>query len=698
MLTILTVSHPLSVVRPDSVGGAEQIVSTLDRAIVAAGHRSIVVAPEGSLCAGELLPIATHAGPLDTAAFYACHDSCRRQIACALAHEAVDVVHMHGIDFIDYAPRTDVPILATLHMWPNAYPARVFTNRRRQVHLQCVSHAQQRACPRGVEVSVIPNGVDVDAFSPASAPEDFVLVLGRICPEKGVHLAIDAARAARMPLVIAGTVFPYPNHQHYFEQAIAPRLGDDVRFVGPLAGSAKRRMLALARCVMVPSLVRETSSLSTMEALASGTPVIAFRGPALEEIVEQGRTGWLVDATDDLPVALHRLSELSREACRASAVARCSAAPMTQRYLSAYGRLADRQHARRSPVTATSAAATPIRATPLASVGDLERLVEPWRELANCCPWSTPFQTPEWLLPWTRNFAGGVLTGAAFWRGTRLLGLVPLVATRRNGEALLQMAGTGISDYLSPLATQDSVSEVSACLLSMIADGAFGAGSVEIEQIFPDHPLLHAVAPMGATASVSSGEVCPVVDLSRGGAAIPEHMRANLRYYWRRAGRRGRARIDVPTSMSLCELTDALFTLHAARWSNRGSAGMLASADLQSFHRDAIRALHAQGMLAMHALRLDDRIVAIWYGMAWKRRAYFYLAGFDPEYGDVSPGTLVIDAAIQRSVERGASTFDFLRGTDPYKYLWGARDTQTARWKLNACARDAQRPGASQVA
>jgi len=262
------------------------------------------------------------------------------------------------------------------------------------------------------------------------------------------------------------------------------------------------------------------------------------------------------------------------------------------------------------------------------------------------------------------------------------------VATGSNGNSLLQMAGTGVSDYLSPLATQDSVGDVSSCLLSMIADAAFGAGADEIEQISPDHPLLHTVAPTGATASISPGEVCPVVDLSRGTTAIPEHLRANIRYYWRRAVRRGRARIEVPTSTSLCELTDALFTLHAARWSNRGSAGMLASGALQSFHRDAIRAMYAQGMLAMHALRLDDRIVAIWYGMAWKRRAYFYLAGFDLEYGDVSPGTLVIDAAIQRSVERGASTFDFLRGAEPYKYLWGARDTQTARWRLNACARE----------
>jgi glycosyl transferase family 1 len=136
-----------------------------------------------------------------------------------------------------------------------------------------------------------------------------------------------------------------------------------------------------------------------MEALASGTPVIAFRGPALEEIVEHGRTGSLVDAAEDLPNALRRLSELSREACRASAVARCSVAPMKERYLSAYCGLTHPQHARRSLVTSPTAAATPIRATPLTSAGDLEQLVEPWRELANGCPWSTPFQTPEWLLP-----------------------------------------------------------------------------------------------------------------------------------------------------------------------------------------------------------------------------------------------------------------------------------------------------------
>lgn len=682
MLTILSIGHPLSVISDDSVGGTEQILSALDRAIVDAGYRSLVIAPAGSTCCGELLPVVATAGPIDTPAFYACHDSCRRQIAAALARERIDIVHMHGVDFMNYAPNIrDIPILATLHMWPSAYPSSVFTNRRRNFHLQCVSNAQRRACPHDLTVDVIPNGVDVDSFSPAPVREPFALVLGRICPEKGVHLAIDAAQEAGIPLVIAGFVFPYPSHQHYFDTAIAPRLGDGVHFVGPLRGHAKRRILATARCVIVPSLVQESSSLSAIEALASGTPVIAFRQPALEEILEHGRTGWLVEKAADLPIAVGRVSELSRDACREAATARFSLAAMRERYLATYCRLARPPRASTLPARPSSAAvATSIRSTLLTSLADLERLADEWRILAASCPWSTPFQTPEWLLPWIQHLATGPITGAAFHKGGRLVGLVPLVATGSNEHGVLQMAGAGVSDYLSPLAVTDAADDVLKRFVSMVAGGAFGLDAIDIEQVPTNHPLLHI--PVGTPASIIAGEVCPVLDLVSRTDSIPPHMRANVRYYWRRAERRGTARIESATSTSLRELTNALFALHRARWASRRLSGTLASVDLQAFHCEAIRAMHDRAMLAMHALRLDDRVIAISYGMQWNRRAYSYLAGFDPDYEDLSPGTLIIDAAIQKSLERGASTFDFLRGAESYKYLWGARDSQTARWRL----------------
>jgi glycosyltransferase involved in cell wall biosynthesis len=364
----LSVAYPLAAVSADSVGGAEQILSALDRAITAAGHTSFVVAPAGSTCAGELLPTAPAIGPFDWAAIHRCHESCRRQIARALEHERIDVVHMHGVDFPNYVPKhADVPILATLHLWPAAYPASIFTSLPQNVHLQCVSEPQQRACPPGARTFVIRNGIDTAAFFAAPVRSNIALVLGRVCPEKGVHVAIDAARAAGLPIVIAGSVFPYPAHQQYFDREIVPRLGAGVRFIGPVTGRAKRELLAAARCLVLASVVPETSSLGAMEALASGAPVVALRSPALEELIEDGRTGWLVGSAGELARALTRVDTLSSEACRAAARARCSIDRMASEYLAAYERLARHEHPRAPAVNAS------VHADVLARAADLER-------------------------------------------------------------------------------------------------------------------------------------------------------------------------------------------------------------------------------------------------------------------------------------------------------------------------------------
>jgi glycosyltransferase involved in cell wall biosynthesis len=166
------------------------------------------------------------------------------------------------------------------------------------------------------------------------------LMLGRICPEKGFHLGIDAAKDAGLPVVLGGAVFPYPAHLDYFRSMIEPRLDNRVTFVGALAGPRKRRFLGSVSCLAVPTTVPETSSLVTMEALASGTPVVAFGTPALAELIENGRTGFLVADPDEMRRAFGRVGSISWRECRRSARTRCSLGGMTARYLSLYQTLA----------------------------------------------------------------------------------------------------------------------------------------------------------------------------------------------------------------------------------------------------------------------------------------------------------------------------------------------------------------------
>jgi glycosyltransferase involved in cell wall biosynthesis len=344
--TVLSVAYPLTEVGENAVGGSEQILTLLDRALTEAGHRSLVIAAEGSSVRGTLIPSPRANGALDPKVREWGQKAHKRLIEDTLSRYSVDVVHMHSLDFHTYLPEPGVPTLATLHLPPDWYPPKIFRAKRAHFYLNCVSASQENACPESaLLLPRIPNGVDVERFQYRTAKRNFAVSLGRICPEKGFHLAIDAAKQARIEFILAGEVFPYTAHEEYFKRKIATRLDRRRRFVGPVRFDTKRRLLSQAKCLLIPSSVQETSSLVAMEALAAGTPVIAFPSGALPEIVEHGRTGYLVTNTREMAKAIAAVDKLDPEECRREAQRRFSAEKMFQRYEETYRRIVSQKTA-----------------------------------------------------------------------------------------------------------------------------------------------------------------------------------------------------------------------------------------------------------------------------------------------------------------------------------------------------------------
>lgn len=347
MLTVLSVAYPLAPVSPDAVGGAEQVLAQLDAALTQRGHRSLVVACAGSRVAGTLIATPQRGGPLDEAAKAAAQAAHREAIATALARWPVDLVHLHGIDFHAYLPPPGVPALVTLHLPLAWYPPEALRPRRPDTWLHAVSAAQRRGAPPDLKLLPdIPNGVPVSALAARHARRGFALMLGRICPEKGFHIGFDAAKRAGVPALLGGQAYRYEAHERYFRAEILPRLDRRRRFLGPLGFPRKRRLLTAGRCLLVPSLVAETGSLVAMEALACGTPVIAFPNGALAEVVEHGLTGFLVRDEREMAEAIREAGRIDPEACRRAARERFSAERTVERYLATYEAiLAERRHA-----------------------------------------------------------------------------------------------------------------------------------------------------------------------------------------------------------------------------------------------------------------------------------------------------------------------------------------------------------------
>lgn len=346
----------------DAVGGAEQIAAAAEAGAVDAGWRSIVIAGAGSRVRGVLRSPAMGGGvsedaDIDDIARSAAWSQWQAAITDVLDHAPVNLLHMHGLDFHQYLPPPAVPVIATLHLPLSFYPPEIAELSARDVLLCCVSRSQRAlGGPAFAGCPVVENGVPVPDAPPDVTKDDYVFALGRICPEKRFDDALRAAALAGVPLILAGTVYPYQAHREHFERDIKPQLDPDRRFVGPVTGRRKSALLSRARCVVVPSEVAETSSLVAMEALAHGTPVVARRVGALPEIIEPGVTGFLVDDVAEMAGAIDECRALDPVRCWEVARARFAEEHMITRYQALYA-AALRGEARHVPVARPALAA-----------------------------------------------------------------------------------------------------------------------------------------------------------------------------------------------------------------------------------------------------------------------------------------------------------------------------------------------------
>jgi glycosyltransferase involved in cell wall biosynthesis len=254
--------------------------------------------------------------------------------AYAQAHE-FDVVHCHSYHFgVPFASMVATPNVHTHHV--EIEPA-VLAAYERLPQVQLVAISQFQAAAYGDRVELIPHGVEVDSFPLGAGDGGYLLFLGRMIEDKGPREAIEIARAAGMPLILAGPA------EDGFGELVGARIdGDQVTYVGRVAPPERNRLLAGAAALVYPLLYPEPFGLVPVEAMACGTPVLAPRIGAVPELVEPGLTGYLASSWEGLAAMVPAALRLNRRVIRARAIERFGHERMVDRHEALYRRLAAR--------------------------------------------------------------------------------------------------------------------------------------------------------------------------------------------------------------------------------------------------------------------------------------------------------------------------------------------------------------------
>jgi glycosyltransferase involved in cell wall biosynthesis len=326
-------------VPPKLYGGTERVVSYVTEELVKLGHNVTLYASGDSETSAQLRSVCQRALRLEGG-----------KLLSPLAHhlnlietvvqeaDDFDVVHFH-LDYLPFSQvrRLSVPALTTLHGRldiPDLYPLfREFDDMR----LISISDSQRAPMPWANWAATVHHGIPRDLHEPNFEAGEYLAFLGRISPEKRVDRAIEIAHQAGMPLKVAAKIDDAD--RNYFEAEISDVLANsDVEFVGEIGEKEKTSFLGQAAALLFPIDWPEPFGLVMIEAMACGTPVIAFRGGSVEEIVDPGVTGFIVDSIDGAVDALRKLPELDRRVCHERFLERFTSRRMCEQYVAAYER------------------------------------------------------------------------------------------------------------------------------------------------------------------------------------------------------------------------------------------------------------------------------------------------------------------------------------------------------------------------
>ncbi len=326
-------------VPPKKYGGTERIVHTLTEELVARGHDVTLFASGDSVTNAKLeslYPVSlreAHAKDPYGSSLYLLSQIGR---AYTMQNE-FDIIHDHTAPLsLPTANIATTPVVMTLHGAFNAENRVIFRELQRPAFVG-ISQAQIRALPSVRYAGVIYNGLNMESFPFSETHDGYLLFVGRISLQKGTHHAIEVAQYLHMPLIIAAKLDL--GDLSYFNTFVEPKLGGIIRWIGEVSEEERNNLMAHAAALLHPVTWREPFGLVLIESMACGTPVIAFNKGSIPELIVHGKTGFVVNDTEEMIEAVVRIGDIDRKTCRNHALVQFNEKKMTDEYEMLYEKL-----------------------------------------------------------------------------------------------------------------------------------------------------------------------------------------------------------------------------------------------------------------------------------------------------------------------------------------------------------------------
>ncbi len=332
---------PWTPVPPPLYGGIELVIDQLARGLAAAGHDVTLFTTGDSTCPVHRLWVLDEA---DGFRIGTAVPEMRHAIHGYKALADQDVIHDHTVFGPFYSDRfPSIPVVTTIHGPLNEELSDLYSDLSPRVAIVAISHAQAAALPSLPVARVIHHGLDSDQFPFGDGTGDhdgqYALFLGRMASAKGAHRAITVARKAGMRILLAAKMREDQEKQ-YFREEVEPLLGPDAIYLGEVEHALKLELLANASALLFPIRWNEPFGMIMLEAMACGTPVLAFPEGAVPEVVEDGVTGFLCEDEEEMAAALHKVESLDRQKCREAVEGYFSTRRMVDEHLDLYTSLA----------------------------------------------------------------------------------------------------------------------------------------------------------------------------------------------------------------------------------------------------------------------------------------------------------------------------------------------------------------------